>query len=122
LRIGLSLICTILVLLISATDAPARPMHVMSSTPVAETIMHGRNEQYVVRFDGPVNHAESRIEILRDDGQVVRRLHPLLDSAADVLFASAPAPEPGHYMLHWSTRSFPDGEISEGTIPFTVAQ
>jgi methionine-rich copper-binding protein CopC len=122
LQTGLTLSCAILVLLISATDAPARPMHVMSSTPLAETIMHGRNEQYVVRFDGPVDHAQSRIEVLRDDGRVVRQLHPLLDSAADVLFASAPAPEPGHYVLHWSTKSLPDGEVSEGTIPFTVAQ
>ena len=83
--------CAILVLLlISTTSARARPMHVMSSTPAAEAIMHGRNAQYVVRFDGPVDHAQSRLEILRD-GHVVQHLNPLLDSAADVLFASAPA-------------------------------
>jgi hypothetical protein len=85
--------CAILVLLLFTTPAPARPMHVLASTPAAEAIVHGRNAQYVVRFDGPVDHAQSRLEILRD-GHVVQHLDPLLDSAADVLFASAPAPEP----------------------------
>lgn len=117
----LTLGCAGLALLMSATDAPARQMHVMASTPAAETIMQGRNEQFVVRFDGPVDHARSRFEILRDD-KVVRRLNPLLDSAPDVLFASSPAPEPGHYVLHWSAISLPDGEVSEGMIPFSVAQ
>jgi methionine-rich copper-binding protein CopC len=122
LQTRLPLSCAILVLLlISTTDAPARQMHVEASTPLAEAIMQGRNEQFAVRFDGPVDHARSHLEILHD-GQVVRQLHTLLDSAPDVLFASAPAPQPGHYVLHWSARSLPDGEVSEGTIPFTVAQ
>jgi methionine-rich copper-binding protein CopC len=122
LQTGLPLSCaTLVLLLISTTDAPARQMHVEASTPMAEAIMQGRNEQYAVRFDGPVDHSRSRLEILQD-GKVVRRLHALLDSAPDVLFASAPAPQPGHYVLHWSASSLPDGEISEGTIPFTVAQ
>jgi methionine-rich copper-binding protein CopC len=122
LRTGLTLTCaTFALLLISTTDAPARQMHVEASTPLAEAIMQGRNEQFAVRFDGPVNHARSHLEILRD-GQVVRQLHPLLDSAPDVLFASAPAPQPGHYVLRWSAYSLPDGEMTEGTIPFTVEQ
>ena len=109
--------CAILVLLlISTTSARARPMHVMSSSPAAEAIMHGRNAQYVVRFDGPVDHAQSRLEILRD-GHMVQHLNPLLDSAADVLFASAPAPEPGHYVLHWIVESVPDQDASEGDDP-----
>ena len=119
MQTGLTLSCAILVLLISATDAPARPMHVMSSTPLAETIMHGRNEQYVVRFDGPVDHAQSRIEILQD-GHLVASLHPLLDSAPDVLFASSRLPASGHYALHWVVKSIPDQDVSEGTIPFSV--
>jgi hypothetical protein len=111
----------IVLLLASASGASARPMRVVASTPAATTIMHGRNEQYVVRFDGPIDHSQSRFEILRD-GRVIQQLHPLLDSAPDVLFASAPAPESGHYVLHWSVRSLPDGEVSEGTIPSSVAQ
>ena len=114
--------CAILLLLLMSTEAaPARPVHVLASTPAAETIMHGANAQYVLRFDGPIDHAQSRLEILRD-GHVVERLNPLLDSAVDVLFASAPALEPGHYVLHWSVRSIPDQDDSDGMIPFSVAR
>jgi copper resistance protein C len=114
--------CAILVLLlVSTASGLGRPVHVMASTPAAEALIQSGNAQYVVRFDGPVDHARSRLEILRD-GQVVERLHPLLDSAAEVLFASAPAPEPGHYVLHWIVKSVPDQDASEGMIPFSVAQ
>ena len=108
-------------LLLSTVAAPARPMHVMSSTPAAEAIMQGGHAGYVVRFDGPVDHAQSRLEILRD-GRVVETLHPRLNSEPDVLFAAAPALPPGRYMLHWTVRSMPDQEVSDGTIPFSVAQ
>jgi hypothetical protein len=81
--------------------------------------MHGRNMQYIVRFDGPVDHRRSLLEIVRD-GHVIQVLHPLLDSAVDVLFASAPAPEPG--VLHWAVKSMQDGDDSEGLIPFSVAR
>jgi len=112
----------ILALLLRSTEAaPAHPMHVLASTPAAEAIMRGTNAQYIERFDGPIDHAQSRLEILRD-GHVVERLNPLLDSAVDVLFASAPALEPGHYVLHWSVKSIPDQDDSDGTIPFSVAR
>jgi methionine-rich copper-binding protein CopC len=112
----------ILVLVLVSTEAAsARPMHVLASTPAAEAIMHGANAQYVVRFDGPIDHAQSRLEILRD-GQVVERLDPLLDSAADVLFASAPTLQPGHYVLHWTVKSIPDQDDSDGMIAFSVAR
>jgi methionine-rich copper-binding protein CopC len=108
-------------LLMSSGKASARPMHVLNSIPNAQAVMHGRHMQYIVRFDGPVDHRQSRLEIVRD-GHVIEVLHPLLDSAVDVLFASAPAPEPGSYVLHWAVKSIPDGDDSEGVIPFSVAQ
>ena len=121
MRTGSKSGCLIVVLLVSATVAEARPVHLLASTPAAEAILHGRNAQYVVRFDGPVDHAQSRLEILRD-GQIVQRLDPLLDNAPDVLFASAPAPEPGHYVLHWIVRSVTDEDVSEGMIHFSAAK
>jgi hypothetical protein len=33
--------------------------------------------QYIVRFDGPVDHAQSQLEIVRD-GHVIEVLHPRL--------------------------------------------
>jgi hypothetical protein len=100
LRTHLAVVCAMLVpLLLSTAPASARPIHVLASTPAAETIMRGEHAEYVVRFDGPVDHAQSRIEILRD-GHLVESLHPLLDSAPDILFASSRLPASGHYTLH----------------------
>ncbi len=109
-----------LLLLLSATPAPAQPMHVVSSTPAADATLTAGMAQYLVRFDGPVDHRQSRLEILRD-GQVIETLHPRLESAPEVLFAAAPAPGPGHYTLHWTVRSMADQGMTEGTIPFSVA-
>ncbi len=120
MQTNLASACAI-VILIFAEAAVARPMHVMNSTPAAEAIMRGDNAQYVVRFDGPVDHAGARLEILRD-GQVVQQLHALLDSAPDVLFASAPALQAGKYTLHWHVRSMSDQDDSDGMIPFSVAR
>ena len=112
--------CAILGLVVMfAAPTLARPMQVVTSTPAPEAIMRGAMAQFVVRFDGPVNHAQSRLEILHD-GKVVKRLTPLLDSAPDVLFASSPELEPGHYVLHWSVKSIQDHDESEGTINFSV--
>jgi methionine-rich copper-binding protein CopC len=113
--------CALALLLMSSGPAAARPMHVLNSTPDAQAVMHGRNMQYIVRFDGPIDHRNSRLEILHD-GAVIEVLHPLLDSAVDVLFASAPAPEPGSYVLHWVVKSMQDGDDSAGMIPFSVAR
>jgi methionine-rich copper-binding protein CopC len=98
--------------------AAASPVQMMQSTPAAKAIVHGDHAQYVVRFDGPVNHLASRLEITRD-GKVVQTLHPLTNAAVDVLFASGAVPVAGRYMLHWDAVC-PDGERSTGDIPFTV--
>ena len=118
LRVRASLIAFVLVML--SGGAWGREMHVVTSAPAADAVMHGRNMQYIVRFDGPVDHLQSRLEILRD-GHAVELLHPLLDSAPDVLFASAPTPAPGRYALHWTVKSMADEETTEGMIPFSVA-
>jgi hypothetical protein len=31
-------------------------------------------------------------------------------------------PASGHYALHWVVKSIPDQDVSEGTIPFSVAR
>lgn len=106
------------VLLVSGV-ADAAPLHVRDSTPAAEAIVHGRHAEYVIRFDGPVDHVASRIEIMQS-GRVVQSLTPRVDSAVDVLFASGETPAAGHYVLHWQARS-PEGDISNGDIAFSVA-
>jgi len=97
----------------------ARPVHVREFQPAAEAVIHGRHAEYVIRFDSPVDHAASRMQITQS-GRVVQSLTPLMDSAVDVLFASAETPAPGRYMLHWEAKSL-DEDMSSGKIPFDVA-
>ena len=87
-----------------------------NSTPAVETIVDGHNAQYVVRFDGWVDHAASRMDIT-ENGKVVEPLVPTLDSEPDVLAASASELASGRYQLHWHAKSIPDGDFSDGSSP-----
>ena len=107
------------ILLLGLQPAWARPMHMVESYPAADAIVDGRNAQYFVRFDGPVDHRGAHLVITRD-GRTVETLDALLDSAPEVLFASAPRLPAGDYELHWSARSMPDGETTDGSYRFTV--
>jgi methionine-rich copper-binding protein CopC len=106
-------------LAVSPGFSVARPVHVSESQPTADAVIRGRHAEYVIRFDGPVDHAASRMQITQS-GRVVQSLAPLMDSAVDVLFASGETPAPGRYMLHWEARS-QDGDLSSGDISFDVA-
>jgi hypothetical protein len=98
----------------------ARSLQVRASYPIADAIVNGNSIQYVIRFDGLVDHAGSRLEILAD-GKVVMSLTPTADSEPDVLAATAPLLTPGPYQLRWQAKSVPDGEFSDGLIRFVVA-
>ena len=111
--------CAVAALMLWPCIAAARPMQMRELRPAAGTIIHGHHAEYFIRFDGPVDHAASRVQITQS-GHVVQTLHPRLDSAVDVLFASGETPSPGRYMLHWEARSM-DGDVSKGDIPFDVA-
>lgn len=50
--------------LLSALEpANARPLHVRESFPKANAVFDGGNAQYIVRFDGLVDHGGSKIDI-----------------------------------------------------------
>lgn len=93
---------------------------VIGSTPAAEAIVDGRNLEFVVRFDAPVDHLAARLEVTQD-GQPVLSLRPLLDSAPEVLFAEGVALPPGRYTLHWHVGATPGGEAADGQIRFSIA-
>jgi methionine-rich copper-binding protein CopC len=97
----------------------ARSLQMRESRPSAEAVIQGRHAEYVIYFDGPVDHAASRLQITQS-GRLVQELHPRLNSAVDALFASGEAPPTGQYFLHWEARSM-DGDVSQGDIPFSVA-
>lgn len=99
--------------------AVAGSLHMRDSMPAANAIIHGRHAEYIIRFDGPVDHIASHMEVMQSD-RIVQSLTPLGDSAVDVLFASGEAPPPGRYLLRWQARSVVDGTVSAGSIPFSV--
>jgi methionine-rich copper-binding protein CopC len=111
----------IALLLISTPCAWCRTMQMVGSLPVAQAIVDHNNAQYVVRFDGPVDHRASHLVITQGD-RVVRKLTPLLDAAPEVLFASGPRLPAGDYQLNWSAKSMPDGDVTDGSIRFTVGR
>src|SRR4051812_43730487 len=88
--------------LVSAA-AIADVLHVRSSTPGAGAVLTGRHAEYVIRFDGLVDHQSSRIYIVQS-GHVVQSLIPSGNSAPEVLFAGAEMPPPGDYQLEWQAR------------------
>jgi methionine-rich copper-binding protein CopC len=100
----------------------ARAMLITASYPAAKEVVNTQNAHYSVRFDGPVDHRQSSMSITGTDGKLVGDLHPLLDSATNVLFATGLWLPEGDYQLHFSVRSVPDGEVSSGYVPFTVKQ
>ena len=106
-------------LLLTCGLAAASPPQLRESTPAAEAILDGRNLQFAIHFDAPIDHAAARLEIIQD-GNVIRTLHPLLDSAPTVLFAAGEALPAGRYTLHWHVGAPFGGEASEGDIPFSV--
>lgn len=101
--------------------AHADTLHVRESTPAAGSVIRGRHAEYAIRFDGLVDHAASRMYIVRA-GRRVQVLMPLRDSAPEVLFAAGRAPPPGAYQLHWQVRSPVDAVVSVGDIPFSVTR
>jgi methionine-rich copper-binding protein CopC len=111
----------IMVAFVTSGVAQARPLNVRDSFPAAEAILDGRNAQYIIRFDGWVDHGASQMDVT-ENGKIVEPLVPTRDSEPDVLAASAPALAPGRYQLHWHAKSVPDGDFSDGFIPFTVAR
>jgi methionine-rich copper-binding protein CopC len=91
----------------------------MESAPAANAVIAGRSSEFFVRFDRPVDHIHSTLDIMRN-GKLVERLHPRLESAPEVVFARAPTLPAGDYKLHWSVRTMTTGAATQGDIPFTV--
>jgi methionine-rich copper-binding protein CopC len=91
----------------------------MDSSPAANAVIARRSSEFFVRFDRPIDHIHSTLDITRD-GKSVERLHPRLNSAPEVLFARAPTLPAGDYKLHWSVHTMTGADATQGDIPFTV--
>jgi hypothetical protein len=108
-------------LILVSLAAVAEGLHIRASTPAAGAVLTGSHAEYVIRFDGLVDHESSRISIVQS-GRVVQSLIPRGDSAPEVLFAGGEMPPPGDYQLEWQARSPTDAVISSGVIPFSVSR
>ena len=117
--VGLSSAFSSFGMLGAAAPAWAEDLRVMESAPAASAVIARRSSEFFVRFDRPVDHVRSTLDIM-SDGKLVERLKPRLESAPAVLFARAPTLPPGNYKLHWSVRTMSGVEAIEGDIPFTV--
>lgn len=69
--------------------AEARLLNARYSSPAARSTLDGHNTQYVIRFDGWVDHESSRLEVIENE-KLVQSLAPVLDSEPDALAASVP--------------------------------
>jgi methionine-rich copper-binding protein CopC len=96
----------------------ARSMSAVESFPMVDQIMNGKATSFSVRFDGPIDHAASRLTLVTPHGS--RSLRARLDSEPNTLFTAVGALPPGSYELRWEARAM-DGEVSKGTIPFKVS-
>jgi len=115
---------TLIVALTFAASLPwsaacwARSMSVVGSFPMVDQIMDGRATSFSIRFDGPIDHAASRLTLVTPHG--VRSLRARLDSEPNTLFTAVGALPAGNYELRWEARAM-DGEVSKGIIPFKVS-
>jgi hypothetical protein len=109
-----------MLLLSAPLSAWSRPVNMMDGFPAAQVIVGHTNAQYVVRFDGPVDHHASRLTITQRD-RMVESLTPRLDAAPEVLLAFEPRLPAGEDESHWSAKAMPDGDFSDGSIRFTIA-
>ena len=116
--IAFSVLCAVVA---PVAGAKADSLKVRDSIPSSDGTLQGREVQYVIRFDGLIDHASSRIEITQS-GRIIQSFPVFLGSAPNVLFASGEAPAPGRYILHWEAKSSVDGTVSSGGIPFYIKQ
>ena len=100
--------------------APARAeARLEASVPQANSTIPAPANLFEVRFNEPVNHYQSRLDILRD-GQVLETLEPRLRTEPMIIAAMSRPLAAGRYELRWQVMSAFDGRVTQGTIPFTV--
>jgi methionine-rich copper-binding protein CopC len=99
--------------------ARADDLKVLETNPVANGTMDARSDGFLVRFNQPVDHINSRLLVKRGS-ETVETLTPRLQSNPNVLFARAPTLAPGSYTLHWVVKTMTDVRIEQGDVPFSI--
>ena len=102
------------------TEVRAQSMRVVETSPAANATIDNRPTGFYVRFDRPVDHVRSTL-IIERGREVLQTLHPRLNAAPEVLFAQAPALEPGDYTFAWVVAKLNGGDVERGKVAFSVA-
>lgn len=92
---------------------------VVDTMPAKDGTLSSAEGDYFVRFDQPVDHIHSTLDI-KQNGKTVQMLHPRLKSEPNVLFARAPNLPPGKYVMHWSVPSANGSTVYQGDVSFSV--
>jgi methionine-rich copper-binding protein CopC len=103
-----------------AQRSSAQALKLLETMPAHDSTLSGVHDDFFVRFDQPVDHLHSVIDI-RQDGKVVKTLHPRFGSKPNVLFARAPILGPGKYVMHWLVPSADGSTVLQGEVSFFVA-
>ena len=98
----------------------AQVPRVMDTMPADRAVLNNASGEFYVRFDRPVDHIRS-LMFVKQDGAVVRTLHPRFKTEPDVLFAMALPLPSGAYTFCWSVRTLAGTEVLEGEVPFSVS-
>ena len=92
---------------------------VIETMPAKDGTLPSAHGDYFVRFDQPVDHLHSTIDIVQE-GKTVQTLHPRLKTEPNVLFARAPNLRPGKYVMHWSVPAANGSTVYQGDVSFSV--
>jgi methionine-rich copper-binding protein CopC len=107
-------------LAVTATPAAAQePPRMLVAEPAARSVMNAQNQQFFLRFSGPVDHHASRLNVLQG-GVVLRELQPRLGEQPNTLYASSGALPPDDDRLEWSAMPMRGGPAVRGALDFSV--
>jgi methionine-rich copper-binding protein CopC len=98
-----------------------RAQKVIETMPANDGTLSSVGGDYFVRFDEPVDHIHSTLDI-KQNGRTVQVLHPRFKTEPNVLFARAPTLAPGKYVMHWSVPSANGSTVYQGEVSFSVAK
>lgn len=107
-------------LLVAGSGGMAQTLKVLETMPAHDGTLSGSGGDYFVRFDKPVDHLHSTIDITQN-GKVVAALHPRFMTEPNVLFARAPNLAPGKYAMHWSVPAAAGSTVYQGEVSFSIA-
>jgi copper resistance protein C len=102
----------------SLAGASARAMGLVEQKPKVNEIMQGSGLAFALRFDQPIDHQSSSLDLVTPQG--TKTLRARLDAEPNTLYTAVGKLAPGEYMLRWKARAR-DGQTLMGTIPFRVA-